>query len=131
MTIFRKLECKFFTATILEWKFLLSKVAYKEIILNSLHFLVENKRAYVHAFVIMNNHVHILWSLRSDNAHNEVQRDFLRYTAHAIVKDLKANNLNLLKEFEVSAADRKYQIWERNPLTVDLWDEAALKPKLE
>jgi putative transposase len=31
----------------------------------------------------------------------------------------------------VGARDRKYQIWERNPLSVPLWSESVLKQKLE
>lgn len=130
MGIFRKLECKFFTATILEWKYLLTNDFYKEVIVNSLSFLVADNRVYVHAFVIMNNHIHILWSIRSPNTQNDVQHHFLSYTAHVIIKHLKANNDPFLTGFKVNTSDRKFQVWERNPLTVDLWDEAALIPKL-
>jgi len=130
MAIFKKLESKFFTATVLEWKCLLVKDLYKDIILNSLHFLVENNKVYVHAFVIIKNHIHILWSIRAPNTQEDVQHDFLSYTAHAIIKDLKINDSVFLEEFKVNTSDRKYQIWERNPLTIDLWDEAALIPKL-
>jgi hypothetical protein len=40
---------QFFTATILEWKHLLKPDKYKQIILDSLKFLVEQKRAKVYA----------------------------------------------------------------------------------
>ena len=36
LLMLRKLECEFFTATILEWKHLLKRDAYKEIIIDSL-----------------------------------------------------------------------------------------------
>jgi len=50
---------QFFTATILEWKRLLKPDKYKEIIISSLQFLVENKRVKVNAFVVMDNHIHL------------------------------------------------------------------------
>lgn len=51
----------FYTATILEWKKLLMPDQYKDIIVNSLRFAVEEKRAKVYGFVIMPNHLHLLW----------------------------------------------------------------------
>jgi len=125
-----KLECKFFTATILEWKHLLKKDVYKEIIMDSLRFLVSNNRIYLHAFALMDNHIHLLWSIRAPYKQEDIQRDFLKYTGQMLLKDLRNNNLALLGSFRIDAKDRKYQIWERNALTTDIWDEAALLPKL-
>ena len=48
----------FFTATIKEWKHLLKPDKYKEIIVDSLRFLVAEKRVRVCGFVIMPNHIH-------------------------------------------------------------------------
>ncbi|MDR6563262.1 MULTISPECIES: hypothetical protein [unclassified Arcicella] len=49
---------QFFTATILSWKPLLKPDKYKQIIIDSLKFLVENHRVKVYGFVIMPNHIH-------------------------------------------------------------------------
>ncbi|MBY0477268.1 MAG: hypothetical protein K2Q24_06455 [Chitinophagaceae bacterium] len=46
---------QFFTATILEWKHLLKEDKYKDIILESLRFLVKEQRVIVNSFVIMSN----------------------------------------------------------------------------
>jgi putative transposase len=54
---------QFFTATILEWKKLLKPEKYKDIILRSLQFPVENKRVKVNGFVIMDNHIHLIWQM--------------------------------------------------------------------
>jgi putative transposase len=54
---------QFFTATILEWKRLLKPDKYKDIIISSLEFLVRNKRVQVNAFVIMDNHIHLIWQM--------------------------------------------------------------------
>jgi REP element-mobilizing transposase RayT len=50
---------QFFTATILEWKQLLKQDQYKDIIVESLGYLVKEQRVKVYAFVIMNNHLHV------------------------------------------------------------------------
>ncbi|MBF9254227.1 transposase [Pontibacter sp. 172403-2] len=74
----------FFTATILDWKHLLKPDKYKDIILSSLRFLVENERVQVYGFVIMPNHIHLLWKMEESHKWEDVQRDFLKYTAQQI-----------------------------------------------
>ena len=37
----------------------------------------------------------------------------------------------MLTLFLVNAKDRKYQIWERNPLSVDLWSRDIMWQKLD
>src|SRR5215216_5019 len=122
---------QFFTATILEWKHLLKQDKYKQIILNSLRFLVEQKRVKVYGFVIMNNHVHIIWHMQPEQKRENIQRDFLKYTAQQIKSDLEKHHPKVLSSFLVNAKDRKYQIWERHPLSVDIWSREVLWQKLQ
>lgn len=67
---------QFFTATNLEWKKLLRPDKYKDIIINSFRFLVENKRIKLYAFVIMPNHLHFIWQMQPLIHPSDVQRDF-------------------------------------------------------
>ncbi len=62
---------QFFTATILEWKPLLQEDSYKNIILNSLQFLVNKKKIRLYAFVIMNNHIHLIWQPLPQQLYNQ------------------------------------------------------------
>ncbi|MEI7802952.1 MAG: hypothetical protein WCI97_09930, partial [Bacteroidota bacterium] len=54
----------FYTATILEWKHLLKNDKYKNIVIESLQFCVADIRVLIFGFVIMPNHIHLLWSMR-------------------------------------------------------------------
>ena len=56
----RRYEMDFFTATILDWKYLLKNDLYKDIITGSMKFFVDNKRVQLYAFAIMNNNLHLL-----------------------------------------------------------------------
>ncbi|MBA3828810.1 MAG: transposase [Taibaiella sp.] len=125
-----KYDCTFFTATILEWKHALAEAEGKQIITDSLSFLVNDGRAYVNAFVIMDNHIHLIWHIREPHNREVVQRDFLRYTASEIIKRIRQLAPERLNEYRVNAADRKYQIWERNALSIALWSEEVLLQKI-
>jgi len=127
----RRYDLTFFTATILEWKHLFSNDMFKQIILDSLRFTVKENRAYINAFVIMDNHIHLLWQIIYPNDREKVQQSFMKFTAQMIIKELRNNDPELLKQFYVGAADRKHQIWERNPLSVGVWTEEVLKQKLD
>ena len=120
----------YFTATNLEWKMLLSRDKYKDIMIESMRFLVKDERVLIYGFVIMNNHIHIIWHLKPRKKRDEVQRDFLKYTAQQIKKDMLINYKDELESFKVQAKDRKYQFWERNPLSVEIWTEKVMIQKL-
>ena len=122
---------QYFTATNLEWKKLLKPDKYKEIIISSLRFLVSDKRIKVFAFVIMDNHIHLIWQMMGDNDPEAVQRDFLKYTAQRMKKDLQVNHPDVLEYFKVNAKDREYQFWERNALSVELINHSIFRQKLE
>ncbi len=122
---------QFFTATILEWKSLLASNAYKSIIADSLRFLVKEKRVRIFSFVIMPNHVHIIWQINDGYTVQQVQQSFLKFTAQQMKFDLQKNNPKLLEEFRVDAKDRQYQFWERNALSIDLFTEKVFDQKFE
>ena len=58
-------EIQFFTATILEWKYLLKPDKYKDRIVESLKFLSSEKRAVIFGFTIMPNHFHLIWKIKA------------------------------------------------------------------
>jgi REP-associated tyrosine transposase len=121
---------QFFTATVLEWKELLKPDKYKHIIVESMRFLVNDRRVIMYGFVIMINHIHLIWQMRAGIKRSNLQRDFLKFTAQEIERDLQKNHQRVLSHFLVNAKDRKYQFWERNPLSIEIWSEKVLKQKL-
>jgi REP element-mobilizing transposase RayT len=122
---------QFFTATNLEWKPLLRPDKYKDFIIGSMRFLVQDKRVKIFAFVITETHIHLIWQMMPDNDPAAVQRDFLKYTAQRIKKDLQKNHPAVLPHFKVDAKDRKYQFVERNALSIELRNHSVFIQKLD
>ena len=121
----------FLTVTCLEWRHVLSDNRFKDIIAESLSFLYQSKRVSVYAFVIMSNHFHLIWQMLGDHRRDEVQRDFLKFTSQQILKILRNENSEIQQKLLVNSADRKYQIWERNPLNIPLWSPTFIEKKLD
>ena len=122
---------QFFTATILEWKPLLQEDEFKDIIIKSLLFLKNEKSIVVYAFVIMPNHIHLLWQIQNGHYPNVVQQRFLKFTAQQMKFKLLDSNDTRLAHYKVNAKDRQYQFWERNPYVFDLWSPRLFEQKLD
>jgi putative transposase len=121
----------FITVTCLKWKPLLEDDRFKNIVIESLAFLSKTNKVNVFAFVIMSNHFHLIWQMLGDHKREDVQRDFLKYTGQQILKLLRNEESMVLKDLLVQSKDRKYQVWERNSLSVPLWSGPVIDQKLE
>lgn len=124
-------SAQFFTATIYEWNHLLADDNHKEIIIDSLRFLVSNNRIELNAFVIMSNHIHLIWQPLFGFKLSDIQASFMKFTAQQLKRSLTKNNVEALSSFKVNKYDREYQIWKREPMSVELISEDLFKQKLE
>jgi REP element-mobilizing transposase RayT len=80
-------EIFLWTATINKWQRLLLKDNYKNVIINSLRYLSDAGKIDVFAFVIMPNHIHLIWRINEMNGKETSQGSFLKYTAHEFKKN--------------------------------------------
>jgi putative transposase len=126
-----KQHAEFITVTCLDWKHVLHEDRFKNIIIDSLKFLEQSKRVTIYAFVIMSNHFHLIWQILGEHKREDVQRDFLKFTSQQILKILRNEKSSLLDALLVQSKDRKYQLWERNPLSIPLWSGQVIDQKLE
>ncbi len=120
----------YFTATILGWKKLLASDQNKLTIIKSLKFIVAQKRITLYAFVIMPNHIHLIFSLYDEYPLSSFKRDFLKYTAQVMKLDLLKNNPGAIEEYKSTQNDRHYQFWERRPLAIPVYNEKTFFQKL-
>lgn len=121
----------FYTATILKWQNLLKPDKYKDIIISSLKYLVDKKKLEVYAFVIMPNHIHIIWKMLEMNGKELPSTSFMKFTGHCFLKDLKENYPHILPFFEVNTSTRQHHFWQRNSLPIMLYSEKVFKQKMD
>ena len=60
-----------------------------------------------------------------------VQQNFLKYISQTIIRDLEKNHPKVLERFLVNTKDSKYKIWQRRPLSIDLWTKEVFIQKME
>jgi REP element-mobilizing transposase RayT len=124
-------EIFFWTATINNWQRLLENDAYKNVIIKSLEHLTDKGKIDVFAFVIMPNHIHLIWRINEKNGKETSQGSFLKYTAHEFKKMLKKEDNNKLDSYRVNAENKNYEFWQRDSLAVHLYSREVAFQKLD
>ena len=120
----------FWTATINNWMQLLASDNFKNMIIDSLRFLSHDNKIDVFAFVIMPNHIHLIWRLNSYNGKESPHVSFLKHTAHQFKKELRADGNPELEKYKVDAANKEYQFWQRDSLAIPIYSREFALQKL-
>lgn len=121
----------FFSATILNWQNLLEENRMKDIVIESMQWLSESSYCAIHGFVIMPNHIHILWSALGGNEINEVEKKLTSFTAHQFKKKLMLWNPDLIGNYVSTQGDRAYHFWERRPRSIKIESRDIAEQKLD
>jgi len=121
---------EFFTATCLNWQPLLSADAHKQIVLDSLTFLVKDRRIWLYGYVIMPNHIHVLWCKQPEWLNKNGQQHFAKFTAQQLKFSLLQNPAEL-ETYRSRQNDRQYQFWERRPHIATMYNRIVFEEKLD
>ncbi|MDA0194535.1 MAG: transposase [Bacteroidetes bacterium] len=122
---------EFFTATCLNWQPLLVPDERKDIVMDSLKFMVQDNRIWLYAFVIMPNHIHLIWRRRDDWINKNIEQMFLKFTAQQIKFRLVETAPEELELYRSTQTDRKYHFWERRPFKATMYNRKVANQKLE
>lgn len=82
------------------------------IILDSFNNLVEREIVKIYAFVIMRNHIHIVWQKIGKEKIGHVITSFKKFTGREVANYINDTNSEYLSHFISVRKDRKYKIWK-------------------
>ena len=129
----------FVTFSVVGWMDVFSREQYKEIVVQSLQYCIENKGLILHAWVIMTNHVHLIIS--SDTAKLEhIVRDVKKFTSKQIIKAIAENPKESRKEWMLNIFsftgknnnnNKEFQFWRQDYHPVELNTNIILKQRLD
>ncbi len=123
----------FLTITVVNWIPLLSFPMVQRILLDSLRFLQTQERLVLYAYVILENHLHLVAS--STDLSKEIG-DFKSYTARQIIdyyEGVQADNILKQLAFHKKRYkhDRNYQLWQEGSHPQRIQDLDMLRQKVE
>ncbi|MBK9792561.1 MAG: transposase [Sphingobacteriales bacterium] len=128
----------FLTFTVIGWIDVFSRETYKEKLLESLQYCIEEKGLAVHAWVIMTNHVHLIVSTKN-NKIADVVRDIKKYTSRQIIELIEQNPKESRKEWMLNIFsfagksnnnNKNYQFWRQDYHPVELNTNEKLTQRL-
>jgi putative transposase len=119
----------FWTATIHKWHSLLQSDVNKQVIIDSLKKLSDDKLITIYGFVIMPNHIHLIWQQNELNGKETPKGSLLKYTAHIFLKQLKAQGKSYM--YQVAFANKKHEIWQRDSLGIAIYSKHVGRQKLD
>lgn len=102
-----------FSAHCVNGRWLLEEDIHKQIVLDSLAFMADNKRIWLYGFVILPGEFHLLWQQQPAWEEKNLRQMLLKFTAHQIKHRLKAVNRRELETYRSPLRDRQFQFWER------------------
>ncbi len=122
----------FLTATVVNWLPLLNAPWVVDILLGSIQFLQENGRLTLYAFVIMENHLHLI-AAAQDLA--KVMANFKSFTARQIIDQYRAESANhILQQLawhrRLHKQDRYHQFWQEGSHPQRIQNEPMMQQKV-
>jgi len=124
-------EVYFWTITVNNWQHLLQFEENKMIVVDSLQWLVQKGLVKIYGYVIMPNHIHLTWEQLQMNGKEFPKNSFEKFTAKLLVRNMKENNDAAVKNYEVAARDRQYNIWQRDRLAIKIFNREVAAQKLD
>lgn len=123
----------FLTCTVVNWLPILSGLKPKEIVVDSLRFLQDRDALTIFAYVIMENHLHLI--AQADNLSTEIGR-FKSYTARRIIDLLvEQNNRRILRELKAHKLDHHkdstHQFWQEDSHPQQIQGRKMMVQKIE
>jgi putative transposase len=120
----------FYTSTIHNWRPLIHQYNFYNTITDSLSFLHKKGLLKVYGFVIMPNHMHLIWQLLKQNGKESPVASLMKFTAHSFEQHIVQNNPNDLSNYIVNWRTRKYNFWQPEPDWFLLFKEKTTFQKL-
>lgn len=137
--VFEDYQPHFITSTVVNWMDALSRPIYKDIIIHSLHYCIQEKGLQLHAWVIMNNHIHIIASAKEGSEIAGILRDFKKFTSRKIIEAIIQNPQESRKEWLLNAfgfagrlnkSNEHYQFWQQGFHPIELSDDSIFRQKM-
>ncbi len=127
--IYNPQQVHFITFAVVDWIDVFTRPLYKQILLDSLEYCRKNKGLNIHGGCIMTNHLHLMVSAREGYNLSDILRDFKKYTAKAIIKDLQTSKKESRRRWmlwmfkragEINPNNQVYQFWRQDNHPVEI-----------
>ena len=125
----------FLTFTVVQWIDVFSRKIYRNIIIDSLKYSIENKGLELFSYVIMSNHIHIVARSKENFLLVDFVRDFKKFTSKKIIAEIQNNSQESRKNWMLwlfksnglkNPNNKKFQFWIQDSHPVELFSNEMI-----
>jgi len=128
----------YLTFQVVDWIDIFTRQIYRDIVIDSFRYAIENKDFQLFAYIIMSNHVHLIANSEIGKLSDTIG-DIKKYTSKRIVDTIKtileSRKEWLLNRFEYKAKQHSrnsnYQVWTHENHAIYLYSPEFIAEKLE
>ncbi|WP_051568708.1 REP-associated tyrosine transposase [Crocinitomix catalasitica] len=128
----------FLTLTIVGWADVFTRPIYKDTVIDSLKYCMENKGLNIFAYVIMTNHIHLLVNTEPNFKLEDTIRDFKRHTSvtitDLIMTEPESRREWLMGLFGIAAVesckDQNVKFWQTGNHAIEIYSEKFVWEKI-
>lgn len=122
-----------------EWVDALSRPVYKDIVIDSIKHCQDNKGLMLYAYVIMNNHIHLIVSAKEGYNLSDILRDMKKHTSKKLLECIIENNQESRKRWMLwlfesagkrNSNNKNYQFWQQDNRPIELSTAAMVDQRL-
>ena len=130
----------FLTLTVVDWVDVFVRKSYKDIIIKSLQYCQKEKGLEIAGYVIMSSHVHLIARATGTQTLSEVLRDFKKFTARQILKEIETGGYESRREWmlhrfayrgNTTTGNREYQFWQSDNHPIEIYSLPVALQKLQ
>jgi Transposase and inactivated derivatives len=129
----------FSTSTVVGWIDVFTRDIYRNILLDSIRFSQQNKGMQIHGWVLMTNHLHLIFSCTEPHKPAAVLKEIKSYTAMKIIDAIvnhpqESRKHWMLNEFEKygeqNRSTHRFQFWQHRKSPIQLENAAMYVSRL-
>lgn len=138
--IYNHQQAHFITFAVVEWIDVFTRPDYKNCVVESLKYCQKEKGLNIHGWCIMTNHIHLMISAKKDCSLSNILRDFKKYTASTILKDLEINKKESRRNWMLwlfreagkrNSNNKKYQFRRQDNRPMEITSNEFFHQKME
>jgi REP element-mobilizing transposase RayT len=128
----------YLTFQIVDWIDVFTRQIYRDIIIDSFKYAIENKGLDIFAYIIMSNHVHLI-AQSSNGKLSDTIRDIKKFTSKKIIETIQtipeSRSDWMLNQFSFNARqhsrNKTYQVWTHENHSVYLYGPKFIQEKID
>ncbi len=128
----------YLTFQIVDWVDIFTRQVYRDIVIESLRFAIENKNLNVFAFVIMSNHMHTIMQSSTGELSNTI-RDIKKFTSKRIIETIQSTPESrrewMINRFSCNARQHTrnqiFQVWTHENHAIYLYGSEFIRDKID